>query len=359
MPNENRGAKVFAKPPESMRAAYGYLAEASSEENIDAKHQAAKSISMIMFRLSSFLLAWASATPLTSTLALSTSSSPTKVLRVCQSPGCKDDGAGATFDCLSAMAPPGVDVVKGGCVSGCGSGPIVELCNNIEDVTSVKKKRVKSRETILSLLDECVDSEEEGVDSEPALKPYMRDRLMAGYELSLEAHEAYAAKNYQSAVDLYTDAIESGRKPAMLLQDARAASIVPSDDDKESFGYPIGVQWLVTSFKNSCRSRLSLKDVDGARRDAFAATIFSQNFDADAHECLAEVCTASADALGEMQAVKAAILQYGRMEEELSKPLPGADAPARAAAVKKRSHASARKRELGFRVAKLERELRG
>mmetsp|Transcript_11099 Transcript_11099/g.24458 ORF Transcript_11099/g.24458 Transcript_11099/m.24458 type:complete len:322 (-) Transcript_11099:86-1051(-) len=290
--------------------------------------------------------------------ALSIPSSSKKVLRVCQSPGCKDDGAISTFDCLSAMAPPGVDVVKGGCVSLCGSGPVVELCNNIEDVPSVKKKRVKGSDTILSLLDDCVDSKKEE-DSESVLKPYMRDRLMNGYALSLEAEVAFAAKNYQLAVDLYTDALESGRKPAMLLQDARSARSDTATDIEQSNGYPEGVQWLITSFKNSCRSRLYLKDVDGARRDAFGSTIFSQNCDADAHECLAEVCAASSDALGELQAIKSAMLQYERMEEEYSKPLPGADAPARAEAAKKRSHASARKRELGFRVGKLERELRG
>mmetsp|Transcript_26872 Transcript_26872/g.57147 ORF Transcript_26872/g.57147 Transcript_26872/m.57147 type:complete len:320 (-) Transcript_26872:100-1059(-) len=284
--------------------------------------------------------------------ALSIPSSPKKILRVCQSPGCKDDGAMSTFDCLSAMAPPGLDVVKGVCVSLCGSGPVVELCDDIDDMAPIKKKRVKGREKILSLLDECVTEKDEGEDTVPALKPYMHDRLMNGYELALEANEAYAAKDYQLAVDLYTDAIQSGRKPAMILQEARSAS-----SDINSGQFLEGVQWLVTSFKNSCRSRLILKDIDGARRDAFAATVFSQNCDGDAHECVAEVSAASSDALGEMQAIKSAILQYERLEEEYSKPLPGADAPARAEAVKKRSHASARKRELGFRVSKLEREL--
>ena len=69
--------------------------------------------------------------------ALSASSPPKRVLRVCQSPGCKDDGALSTFDCLSAMAPPGVHVVKGGCVSLCGSGPVVEVCKSVDDVASV------------------------------------------------------------------------------------------------------------------------------------------------------------------------------------------------------------------------------
>ena len=319
-----------------------------------------------MPRLFLILLAWTSgivqllpaATNNATVYALSTHTSSKKVLRVCQSPGCKDDGAMTTFECLSAMAPPCVEVVKGGCVSLCGSGPVVELCNNVEDVTSVKKKRVKGSGTILSLLDEC-EEEENG----PALKPFIRDRLMTGYELSLEAQEAYDAKNYQIAVDIYTDAIENGRKGAMTLQEARSAiidTVTANDTETEqSNSYPEGVRWLVKSFKNSCRSRIALKDVDGARRDAFAATVFSQNLDADAHECLAEVCAASSDALGEMQSLKSAIKQYGRMEQEYSKPLPGSDAPARADAVKKRTHAASRKRELGFRVAKLERELRG
>lgn len=211
--------------------------------------------------------------------ALSAPSSPKKVLRVCQSPGCKDDGALETFDCLSAMAPPGVDVIKGGCVSLCGSGPVVEFCNDVEDVTSTKKKRVKGRDTILSLLDECTPTAEEGgEDIEPAFKPFMRDRLMNGYELALEAKEAYDAKNYQLAVDLYTDAIENGRKSAMMLQEDRNASGAPSSDDGGSDSYPKGMQWLVASFKNSCRSRLYLDDVDGARRDAFAATVFFSKF---------------------------------------------------------------------------------
>ena len=292
-----------------------------------------------------------------------------KILRVCQSPGCKDDGATATFDYLSAMAPPGIDVVKGVCVSLCGSGPVVEICgNNVDDATLIKKKRVKGSEAVVSLLDECVavdNIKNDGAQSsvEPALKPHLRDRLLNGYELSLKANEAYRKKNYQLAVELYTDAIESGRKPAMMLHEARIKfrdddDVVDGniDDETSNLEEEGTVQWLVTSFKNSCRSRLVLKDVDGARRDAFAATVFSRSLDADAHECLAEVCAASSDALGELQGIKAAIKQYERMEEVYSKLAnAGADAPTRAEAAKNRNHAAARKRELGFRVSKFER----
>ncbi len=280
-----------------------------------------------------------------------------KVLRVCQSPGCKDDGAKSTFDFLSAMAPPGIDVVRGSCVSLCGSGPVVEVCgdnnNIVHDATlSIKKKKVKGSDAILSLLDECVASAAlNGKGAALALKPHLRDRLFYGYELSLKANEAYKSKTYQLAVELYTDAIESGRKPAVMLHEARIEFRNNVADDGIH-----SLQWLVLSFKNSCRSRLALRDVDGARRDAFAATVFSRSLDADAHECLAEVCAMSSDAMGELQALKAAITQYDRIEEEYSTLANiDTDAPTRAEAVKERNQAAARKRELGFRVAKLER----
>lgn len=139
----------------------------------------------------------------------------------------------------------------------------------------------------------------------------------------------------------------------MALEEARSSTL--GDNDHDSIK---GINWLVDSFRNSCRARLALKDVDGARRDAFASTVFSQNMDADSHMCLAEVCQASSDTLGELQATKAAIEQYQRLEVEHSKPLPGKDAVARAEAAKIKNNASTVKRELGFRLGKLERELK-
>lgn len=278
-----------------------------------------------------------------------------KVLRVCTSPGCKDDGAASTFDCLSAMAPPGIEIVRGSCVSLCGAGPVVEVCcgDAVNDTAlSIKKKRVKGSEAILILLDECVAADMNGGNE--ALKPHLRDRLLRGYELSLKANEAYKSKSYQLAVDLYTEAIESGRKPAMMLHEARIKlriDVAGVDDNEDHM-----MQWLVTSFKNSCRSQLLLRNVDEARRNAFAATVFSRCLDADAHECLAEVCAASSDVIGEIQSLKASIEQYCRMEEEYSKLANGgADATTRAEAAKRSRQASTRKRELGFRITRLER----
>ena len=78
---------------------------------------------------------------------------------------------------------------------------------------------------------------------------------MDRYESSLKANEAYAAKDYQLTVDLYTDALGNDRKPAMIPQEAYSSSDTPLNNNEQSdYGYPKGVQWLITSLKNSCRS---------------------------------------------------------------------------------------------------------
>jgi hypothetical protein len=306
--------------------------------------------------------------------ALSAPSPPGRILlRVCTSPGCRDDGAASTLDRLLALAPPGVDVVGGGCVSLCGSGPVVEVVDDVRvgggafgvgvgvvasSSSSKKRRRVKGGGAIASLLDGCVAATAgEGADVVgSALKPHMRDQLARGYELSTQADAARASGDYQLAVDLYADALESGRKPAVLLQEAREAGGAAACD--AGGGYPAGLRWLVDSLKNSCGCRLRLRDVDGARRDAFAATVFSRGSDPGAHERLAEVCAASRDAAGELQALKSAAGRYAAVERENSAPMPGSDAPGRADAAGRASRAAARRRELGFRIAKLERALR-
>lgn len=135
---------------------------------------------------------------------------------------------------------------------------------------------------------------------------------------------------------LYADAIENARKPAMLLQEAReASSSTMAITENKNYGeYHTGLRWLVNSLKNPCRSCLVMNDIDGARRDAFAATIFSCNTDADAHEYLAEVCAASSDAVGELQGLKSDVRQYDIY------------APARAEVARNRIRADGRKQEL-------------
>lgn len=273
---------------------------------------------------------------------------PQKILRVCTSPACKDDGATSTLHRLTALSPPCVKIIKGGCTSLCGSGPIVEICNSADDVQSIKRKRVKD-EALINLLDEFMQEDSD-------FTPYLRNRLLDGYDFHVRANKAFESKQYQSAVELYEEAIQNGRKPALALQESREQ--YSTTDEGESEGYPQSLDWIVTSFRNSCKSRLALGDIDGARRDAFAATVFSLNNDAESHECLADVCNASKDVIGEYQAVKAAMEQHRRIQERYSRPMPGTDAVGRAEAAKFRNGTENRQRELGFRLAKLERQLK-
>jgi hypothetical protein len=125
---------------------------------------------------------------------------------------------------------------------------------------------------------------------------------------------------------MYADAIESGRKPAMLLQEAPEAggggagpsgTATSNDAAVVDGGYPAGQRWLVDSLKNPCRCRLLLRNVNGARRYAFAVRVFSRNADPDAHECLAEVCSSSRYAVGELQGLKSAARRYDVVERRI------------------------------------------
>ena len=281
-------------------------------------------------------------------LATSKDSSATKVLRVCTSPACKDDGAISTLDRIIALAPPCTNVVKGRCTSLCGSGPIVEICDKIDDVQSVKRKRVKDK-AVIQLLDEFMEGDSD-------FTPSLRDRLLQGYDFYIEANTAYESKQYQLAIELYEQAIQNGRKPAIALQEARE-NYAAEEKIQSTESYPASIDWIVTTFRKSCRCKLELGDIDGARRDAFASTVFSKNNDAASHECLADVCKESGDTIGEYQAIKAAIEQYGKVEEKHSRPMPGIDAVRRAESARMRNDARERQREMGFRLAKLEKLL--
>lgn len=233
----------------------------------------------------------------------------------------------------------------------------MEVCNSIDDVQSIKRKKVKG-DALINLLNEMQPFNDE---SEDVFPPRMRQRLIDGYNSYIQANEAYASKDYESALELYEEAIQNGRKPAMALQEAREKYYATTSSSSAAVieeGFHPSLNWLVTTFKNCCRARLLLGDIDGARRDAFASTVFSQNKDADSHECLAMVCQASGDVMGEYQAVKAAMEQYALVEERCSRPMSGMDAVGRAEAAMERRNAEMRKGELGFRLGTLERELK-
>jgi tetratricopeptide (TPR) repeat protein len=219
-------------------------------------------------------------------------------------------------------------------------------------VQSIKRKRVKD-DVLTNLLNELLINCKETEDVFPSR---MYNRLIDGYNSHILGNAAYQSKDYKSAIDFYEEAIQNGRKPALALQEARDTYTTTQTDEEEE-GYPPSLEWLITTFQNSCQARLSLNDIDGARRDAFASIVFSRNKNAISHECLANVCHASGDGMGEYQAVKAAIEEYDRLL--VKKPyMDGRDAVGRAEDARVRRNAEERRRELGFRLDRLERELK-
>ena len=108
-------------------------------------------------------------------------------------------------------------------------------------------------------------------------------------------------------------------------------------------GNPAGLRWLVDSLKNSCRCHLLLCDVNGALWIAYATLIFLHNADPDVHECLTKVCSMSLNVVGELQGLKSVARRYNVVKQ----------------GIPRQGLGWTTKRELGFRIAKLERELWG
>lgn len=257
-------------------------------------------------------------------------------LRVCLSPGCVADGAEGTLDRLSAIAPPSISVEEGGCVSKCGAGPVVEEQRQGVGGSTVVHRHVEG-DALLSLLRDLAESDGFGVD----------DGLVEGYDFARQA-EAHADEgSFEEAVDLYEQAVMVARSPVMEWSkhqsDLRAQG---GDDDGETNNASGGrlkssgaMEWYIRVLRRKSSAHLAIGDVDGARAAAFACVQLSENSDPLCYETLAEVCEASGDEVGELMAIR----QVLELEPANTDGLP--------------RDVALRRREMGFRASKLEREL--
>ena len=241
-------------------------------------------------------------------LLLTTPASKNVSFQVCLSPGCLADGARQTLDKLQALAPHNLDISAGTCESLCGNGPIVSQLSEKKKVTH---RRV-SGDALLDLL------------SDYAIDP----KLLEGYELVSQAQEWFLKKEYSQAMSLYEKGIRMALEPAKALLHL---------DPQEGDGMPKRVEWLVRAYRQEAESRLQLGDHDGALVAAKAACNLSNNADAASLEVLASVCQAGKNVRGELEALQAlfALPEDAKMSREVAN----------------------RRRTLGFRLAKLEREV--
>ena len=109
-------------------------------------------------------------------------------------------------------------------------------------------------------------------------------------DISAEAAGMASAGKDEEAVRLYEDAMIFGRKAALALHEDGA--------DTSS------LDWLIALYRNSSLTRIKLQDIDGARKDAWGACLYSQNEDIASLECLAKVCEAGEDDMGQLMALK-------------------------------------------------------
>jgi hypothetical protein len=227
---------------------------------------------------------------------------------ICLSPGCVADGADETLSRMRALAPPDVIIKPGVCCSLCGNGPIV--------LEGSKKIRKVSEKKIIDMLfgDEGMDSQQQAV--------------FDAFNLVSEANGALKQKDYEKATDLYKNGIDLGLEPALVLEERR----IPEDSDTS----PPGLQWLINARQQEATAKLNIGDVDGAVSSAQSACELSQNSSLDAFEALQEAYAAKGDAERELKTLQSL---FALPEQE-----------------KMTAIQSNKRRQLGFRFAKLERE---
>lgn len=227
---------------------------------------------------------------------------------VCLSPGCVADGALKTLDKLTALAPANVDVMPGTCESLCGNGPVV-VTNSPDD-----KKVIHRRITGDALLELLTSDAEHAIDSS----------LLKGYDLVAQAQDLFENKKYEQAIPLYEDGIEMALKPAKALVD---------DADE---AVPKRLEWLIRAYRDQAQACLEVGEKERALHSAKAACDLSNNAHAPSLDVLATVCQACNDAVGELEALQAmfSLPEDPNMTREVAN----------------------RRRTLGFRLAKLERE---
>ncbi|KAL3910250.1 MAG: hypothetical protein SGILL_007767 [Bacillariaceae sp.] len=122
-------------------------------------------------------------------------------LEVCLSPGCIADGAQDTLQKLQALIPErsSMTVQKGVCCSLCGNGPVVLNGNQ-------KIRKVSSNDKILKLLLQS-DGNADGVDSSPSSRS---QKILESFDLLDEARAAAKARDFAKATDLFQQGLDVG-----------------------------------------------------------------------------------------------------------------------------------------------------
>jgi len=139
-----------------------------------------------------------------------------------------------------------------------------------------------------------------------------------GFDLAKEADEFLNGGQYKKAIPLYDEAISIGRKPALALHQQQQQQQQEEDGDDGATTQQTSTEelkWIIRLYCNSANAHLQTNDLNGARRSAWAACVYSQNSDLTSMTLFADVCHASGDVMNQVQAVKR-ILELEPVDEE-------------------------------------------
>ena len=200
------------------------------------------------------------------------STSSIRNLEVCMSPGCIADGADQALLKLQALSSSSsssitgdgtndndeVFVQPGVCCSLCGNGPVVF------DKTKTKKYRnvLLSNDKILDIiLSSDDDDDDDGNNSNISTRSRSNmNRILDGINLYFDGDKALKSKDYTSAIEKYTMAIDIGMNNPIIIsiieKQQQQKSKTTNNDDASS------LNWLINAYCNKAKSKLFLNDIN-------------------------------------------------------------------------------------------------
>ena len=124
---------------------------------------------------------------------------------------------------------------------------------------------------------------------------FQNSNLQMAVDICKDARELASAGKQKEACDEFMSGIVIGRPIVQRLQES--ASKTTSEDDPT-----LALDWLVSSYVELCRSRG--EDWVSARKDAWAACMYSMYNDMEALDCMLTVCRNTDDLIGEIQTLR-------------------------------------------------------
>jgi hypothetical protein len=137
-----------------------------------------------------------------------------------------------------------------------------------------------------------------------ASNPFVDFPLQMAFDIVEEANELASQKEYEQASKTYREGLHLGRSRVLKLQD--------EDPSTNKDDFTLAFDWLVASYCASSACQLQAGNLNGARSDAWAACVFTQNTNIQALQAMLKVCQESTDKFGELSTLKSILALSSR-----------------------------------------------